>query len=313
MPKNRVVLTFSATPGGPFVSLAGWSETYWRNVDEAPDTLLNAIVGTSSIPITIGMLARRRDLMTAGWRIDGVKVYPITGGRIATAATLPGNTGAGMFPLAADANEQQPYDRLLWKMNATGGHSRSARLGGISSTVVDAGGNYSGPGTVLAPPGSAGDFHGRLADTLGFFPMLVEKQFGLRFVTVSDPHDIVAVVTDPIVVAGASARTPVIAFTGNVTAVFPAGATVRISNSISPARLNGQWTIRTVSVVGALTYVKLAAKRSLTITGEYEIGAYARALTFEVAAMTAGFPIRGVSRKPGRPSGLPRGRRSRRT
>jgi len=301
MPKNRVVLTFSATPGGSFSSLSGWSETLWRNVDEAPDTLLNQIVGTPGVPPTIPYLLDRRALMTPGWRIDGVKVYPITGGRIVAQATLSGDSGKGLFLLSADETEQQPYDRLLWKMNATGGHSRSCRLGGIASIVVDPGGNYSSPI----------EFNAELRSV--FFAHLVSSQFGMRFATVSDPVDIINVVTDTATIPGASVRTPVIVFSGDQSAVFAAGKVVRVSNCTSPARLNGQWTVGTVAVVGGETRAKLRAKRSLQITGDYQIGAFARSFTFDVAAMTSGSPIRGVSRRAGRPSGLPRGRRSRRT
>lgn len=300
MAKNRVVLTFSASPTGVFRSLSGWSETLWRNVDEDPATLLTSLVGVGLTPPTIPYLYDRRRLLTPGWRIDGVKVYPITGGRIVASKSFPGNSQVGLFETGSATEEQQPYDRLLWKMVATGGHSRGCRVGGIHATVVDPGGNYTGE--------PAFD----VAFESFFIANLVANNFGLRFGTITSPYVINDVTTDNAVIAGASPRTPVLVIAGNVSAVFAAGTTVRISQCSSPARLNGQWRVDTVAVVGGNTQVRLFPKRSLTVTGAYTAGAFAVAITFGVVSMTTGSPVRGVSRKAGRPSGLPRGRRSRR-
>lgn len=307
MARNRVVLTFSGTPGGPFVSLAGWSETFWRDVDESTDALLNAIVGVPPAPPTIAYLQRRRELLTPGWRIDGVKVYPITGGRVVSAAALVGASNKGLFNVVDAGEEQQPYDRLLWKMVSAGGHSRSCRLGGISGAVVDPGGNYEGGPFAFG----SSVFDDRLR--LDFFPMLIAAQFGLRFTTVSAPFVVNNIETDNAVIAGASDRTPVVVVSGDQSAVFPAGRVIRISGATSPARANGQWTVDSVSVVGGETRFRLRPKRGLKVVGVYESGALVVSITYSVAAMTGGTPIRGVSRKVGRPSGLPRGRRSRRT
>jgi hypothetical protein len=297
--KNRVVLTFSATPGGAFSSLAGWSETLWRNVDQDPDALLNAIVGTPATPPTIPYVYDRRTLLTVGWRIDGVKVYPITGGRISAAATFTGDTKKGLYPATDVPEDEQPYDRLLWKMNASAGHSRGCRIGGIPSVCVDPGGNYTGHP----------NFQSRFED---FITDLISAQFGLRYGTPGTVRQISNVTVDPMVVANASPRTPGVQLTGAFTAEFPAGRTVQITGSIDPARLNGQWTVQSVNAVGDFTNVVLKAKRSLQITDSFALGSYIRPILYDIAAMTSGVPVRGVSRKTGRPSGLPRGRRSNR-
>lgn len=310
MAKNRVVLTFSAAPGGTFTSLSGWSETFWRNVDETPDALLNLLLPPPGAPLTIPLISRRRDLLTGGWRIDGVRIYPLAGGRVVASATIPGNQGKGVFPIVTGQQEQQPYDRLLYRMNCTDGHSRSARLGGISSSVVDPGGNYVDGGTPLSEPGTGGDFHLRLVGAGGWFQTLIAGQFGMRFATVSEPFEIIDVVTATATIAGATPRTPVLTFTGDQTAIFTAGKSIRVTKATDPARLNGQWTIQSVDVASSVTRVKLRAKQGIEIAGDYHGGAYARSLTYGVAAMTSGSPVRGVSRKAGRPSGLPRGRRS---
>lgn len=300
MAKNRVVLTFSATPGGPFTSLAGWSETLWRNVDESPDTLLNAICGTVGVPPTIPYLIDRRNLMTEGWRIDGVKVYPITGGRISSQKTIPGSEGKGLYLIGASDTQQQPYDRLMWKMNASGGHSRACRLGGISSDIVDPGGNYTSPVLWNA------EFYSE------FVANLVTAQFGLRYGTLGVTRQILDLVFDNTILAGSSPRTPALVVDGNRTAQFQPGTVVRVSGVNGTARANGQWTVDRSLVDGANTNVFLRAKRTTAVSGAYDFGGYVVDITYAVAAMTSGNPVRGVSRKAGRPSGLPRGRRSNR-
>src|SRR5689334_9603097 len=110
MAKNRVVMTFSATPGGPFSSLAGWSETFYRNVDQDPADLLLALTNAGAGSSTIPLVFRRRLLLTPGWRVDGIKVYPITGGRIAAPYTFAGDSAKGAYAGGAGTLEQQPYD-----------------------------------------------------------------------------------------------------------------------------------------------------------------------------------------------------------
>lgn len=293
MAQHKITYSFSATPGGPFSSLSGWSESYYCTVDESDASALSRALAVGAN----GLLDGRRSLLTPGWRIAAVRVVQFPSIRRGAGEAVPPASGVGIYPVAGGVTDEQPYDRVVVRYNSVAGHRRMAFLGGIGSDVVDHGGTFLDPA----------NWHAAWEDWMS---AVVVNSLALRVLTNISSAPIQAVLTasgNPLV----TPVSPAIQVPADFAASFPDGRVARISGVLGMSAINGQWTVRTSSFDSGVTTIILRPKRGVRVYGAYGGGGLIAAYTASLDNITSGAGQYGRSKKAGRPFGVPVGRRRR--
>lgn len=300
MPQHRCTIEFGpaiATAGQPAPDtvgdLHGWTETWYRSTDETSAQALIAIRNLANL---------RKVLLSAGWRVVGVKVSVFPLARTATRSSFTPQDGrGGSVPPAGQAGQgsEEAYDALTINLSSASGRSRVLSMRGLPSAVVSAGSQYLAPGFWTAP--------------FGLWAAGLIGQFGIRVAEAPVKNAITTVYVSTQGAVLATRRTPAIVVGEGVN--YAIGTPVRITGVLGMSGLNGVWTINSAATniqVGGndrKAYL-LRQKRGREVLGTYTDGGEVWALEYTISNITAAAPGYGTSRRTGSFTTRPRGRRS---
>lgn len=306
MPAHKITLSFASTVGAPGTSgaRAGWTESWYDpNNGDLPTAVRKANA----------YVQKRRGLLTSGWTVEFVRVStldvnnnPLRRGTLVN--ILPAN-GFGRYNIVAVGNDEQPYDAQIVPVNSFSGATRKFLMRGIGNDVINAGGRF------LNPPPYIAAFQ----NWLGFINGLgVDGVFGplaIKLRSKTAEGIVTQVYTTVQGGVPGTPRTPAIQLTitnipPNVIAV---GNTIVLRN-MGVSGLNGSWLITQTAIVGGTGLVLLAPKRrtvinNIPVGGQPSTGSFTT-YSYSLDNIVLASPGNGTSRRTGRPSLLPRGRRS---
>lgn len=310
MANHRVTLEFEATTGNPSTagSRAGWSETFYRKVDESDSDALAAARTLAS---------RRRLLLTEGWSLSAIRVSRLDVNAnlirrgvlyLVPPADQPGRYNGGVVAAGVD---EQPYDAIDLSINSVGGNHRAFLMRGIGNDVISPGGRFLNPvrwntnwpdfwnfliNSPLGGPQAAG---WSLRIRTQIFPVGIPSgRYPIETVDISNTSGL-----------GTSPTRPAIKF-GFVPNII-AGKTLVVQGVQGLRGINGTWLADTDATGVGTLWIVLKGKRNNTVAGTVvPFTGYALAYGYgldTITSMTAG---NGASRRTGRPLQLLRGRRS---
>jgi hypothetical protein len=328
MPAHKVTFEFEgsilqqASPGGVITqnstlgTKSGWSESWYFQADQT-----EAEASSSALALSYW----RKQILTVGWQITGIRLSRLDESsnlqRRGTLLQLGPTQGVGTFPASAgfsvDDQNEQPYDALCVSVNSVNGRRRNFLMRGIPNSIVSAGGRFIGAGPWFprfngwaggiqfgndTPAGDFGTPASLRIRTLRTFAGLIGGN-----------RTIVAAAISGAALGGLvpSVISPVITYTPPDGILV--GDTVVIQRTTGISRLNGSWIIQQLAIVGSTTYMQLAARRRVVLSGTLADTGFFRAYGYTLEGITSMFPAFGTSRRTGRPLQLPRGRRSNRT
>lgn len=261
----------------------GWSESFYTVKDDH----------TAAIARMRGYKNSRRTVLNRDAFITYIRVSNIGAPNDSGVEYYAAADGRGQFGNAAEG--EQPYDGLLIRLEGTPASRRMFILRGMPRGQITSEGVYE--------PTDA--FRNRMANFIG------QVRGFLEFGEAEDPLRIRRRVGGDRY--GISALTVVVGNNRaiNVTAegaLWPpdAGASIRVTQVESMARVNRIWRVRAVATQSITTF-----PRRTRVIGTYEGGGLVTIMSTSLVNITGGTPQRGVRRDTGRPSDSPRGRRSR--
>lgn len=301
MPKTKVTFEYEATVGVGETSGSkqGWSESWYNPTDATADgARFSALL----------LMNKRIKLLTPGWTITSIRIANLDAANNLTRkgqlVFVPPLTGRGTYP--GTKQDEQPYDALEVRIDTEPGNHRSFSMRGIPNEIVNAGARFLNP---AAWEPRFADWASELNGTAGDF---LGNHWAIRVRGTPFTFNIRNVIILPATNPDASPSHPVVTLNGNLG--LAAGQTITISGVMGMTRINGQWIIGSVPVVGGAVdpYVVLKAKRRTAVGGVYTTGGTAVTFGYSLAPITNATPGYGTSRRTGRPSGVVRGRRSNR-
>lgn len=257
----------------------GWSETYYRTAADSLTALTESGI----------LVTRRRSMLNRESSVKYVRVSNVDSQRDARFRALQGVTGRGTAGQGRRAFDEvaseEVYDAVNLRLFATDQAWRSLLIRGLPTEAFDEDGR-------LKP---ASQFITASDD----FLTLLTQSYSIRKFGYSDAVELTAVgiVTRKLATISTGAAIPGVAV----------GSIVNIRGADGVSNLNGNWRIQ--PPVGASPY-RVYAKQ-LNQLGSYTgSSGLVRRIIFTYPAITHGVIVGNSSRKTGRPSYLPRGKRS---
>lgn len=260
---------------------SGWSENFYVDADTQDaahhvatrDMLVNARLGMLSPDYTLNLI---RTCNVDSIRDSKVKAFP-------------SNVGNGKFDIgqdfATDASEE-PYDRLLVRMDAGTTHRRQLYLGGLPSNQVSRTREYN-------PTAGFGDAFKKWADLI----KVNGSPFKIQFPTYAPEGQADASTVD------LGAHSLSFTFQAGKPPGWVKGAKFRVRRSSGAVNVDGIWTIDFASPT--TVYTKPKAKK---IGGALVNNPFLSLITYDYASITDVQALRGTHRDTGRPFDQSRGR-----
>jgi len=281
MADYRATLFFEAAAAGGGV---GWSESWYRIA-----ATHNDVVG----PLN-DLKEKRRGCLSANWRIRYGRISDLDKPRDALPLAYGPGDSEGLLgvpgPLADPTPRAQYYDAVYARATTVGyAHRRSIHLRGISSDAI-------------LPSGQIDDTAIWFARFDLFRTYLLSSDWMIRFQSGGG------------VVNGIFVVEPTPAETRSVRLIHPTGWTgltpgddLLLSGASAGYPINGVWRVRQAIGVNLDTYPK---RRNVDFPGSGVVTVNVKNLFYLLGEIASIEVIRGVSKKTGRPFGLPRGRRN---
>jgi hypothetical protein len=302
---HKVTFEFESTTGSSITggSKAGWSES-WYDTEESEDA--DAAVAADALRLA------RRGMLTPGWAITGQRLarWTVATGlqRKAILSFYTGSDAIGLYPYPDP--DEQPYDALVFRANTVGALHASRDLRGIPQSVVAASGRYTPSGGWVI---KFSQFQDALLGVTENFGVVLPGQhrWGLRIRTLDASYVVLSgTIIDVPGVGSFTQSSPGIQVSG--TFGSPAGSTIVVRGTVGFNKLNGTWLFdRVVGTQGGNDWVRLKPKRRVYVTGaSTAAGGTAKAYRYSLDAIATIFGEYGSSRRTGRPTMVPRGRRS---